>query len=70
MYKNIDINKKFAEKWFISLRDRICIEFQDLENSFSKSNFLKSNKFKKKSWDRPGGGGGVTICLPISGLTK
>ena len=63
MYKNIDINKKFAEKWFISLRDRICIEFQDLENFFSKSNFLKSNKFKKKSWDRPGGGGGVMSLM-------
>tara|TARA_B100000131_G_C18114363_1_gene610744 strand:+ start:764 stop:1612 length:849 start_codon:yes stop_codon:yes gene_type:complete len=63
MDKNIEINKSSAEKWFRALRDKICNEFQELEISFSNKNSLNPSRFHRKSWKRPGGGGGVISLM-------
>ena len=42
-----------AEKWFSQLRDKICKEFEDIENSET-----NGNSFKIQNWKRDGGGGG------------
>ncbi len=47
-------NKKgLASNWFKKLRDNICDEFEKIENEFG-----SSVSFKRKKWDRDGGGGG------------
>ena len=48
--KNLKIE---AEKWFSQLRDKICKEFEDIENSET-----NGNSFKIQNWKRDGGGGG------------
>ena len=48
-----DENKIAAEKWFSHLRDIICKEFEQIENSNS-----NKNSFKITNWNRDGGGGG------------
>ena len=52
-YKATENQKTTAEKWFSKLRDKICKEFEDIENSLS-----NKNSFKIKNWKRDGGGGG------------
>ncbi|MAC62099.1 MAG: oxygen-dependent coproporphyrinogen oxidase [SAR116 cluster bacterium] len=52
-YTATDENKIIAEKWFSHLRDSICKEFEQIENSNSNKNSFKINK-----WNRDGGGGG------------
>jgi len=62
---------KFIEKNFFNLRDQICLEFENIENSLlnSSNNNLKPGKFKKKSWKRKAdkgftqGGGGVMSLM-------
>ena len=52
-YQATEDQKTTAEKWFSKLRDKICKEFEDIENSLS-----NKNSFKIKNWKRDGGGGG------------
>ena len=52
-YQSTENQKTTAEKWFSKLRDKICKEFEDIENSLS-----NKNSFKIKNWKRDGGGGG------------
>ena len=52
-YQATENQKTTAEKWFSKLRDKICNEFEDIENSLS-----NKNSFKIKNWKRDGGGGG------------
>ena len=52
-YQATENQKTTAEKWFSTLRDKICKEFEDIENSLS-----NKNSFKIKNWKRDGGGGG------------
>lgn len=52
-YQATENQKTTAEKWFSKLRDKICKEFEDIENSES-----NRNSFKIKNWKRDGGGGG------------
>ena len=52
-YQATENQKTTAEKWFSKLRDKICKEFEDIENSLS-----NKNSFKIKNWKRDGGGGG------------
>ena len=46
--------------WFESLRDKICLVFEDIEKEFAlnRSN-VEASSFKRKTWKREGGGGGV-----------
>ena len=52
-YQASENQKSYAEKWFSKLRDKICKQFEDIENSES-----NRNSFKIKNWKRDGGGGG------------
>ena len=50
-----------ARSWFEGLRDRICAEFEAIEDEFAgqDSEALAPGRFEKTPWDRPEGGGGV-----------
>jgi coproporphyrinogen III oxidase len=50
-----------ARTWFESLRDRICAEFEAIEDEFLGQDHetLAPGRFEKTPWDRPEGGGGV-----------
>ena len=43
-----------ARRWFESLRDRICSALEEIE---------RGNRFARKAWERPDGGGGVMSML-------
>ena len=50
-----------ARTWFESLRDRICAEFEAIEDELSSGPrlALPPGRFTRTAWDRPEGGGGV-----------
>ena len=50
--------KARAADWFQSLRDRICAEFEAIEGEAG-----SSARFERKTWERPGGGGGVMSSM-------
>ncbi len=51
--------------WFESLRDRLCAAFEELERSFDGQDAagLEPGRFERRSWERPGGGGGVMALM-------
>ena len=53
--------KKLVSNWFENLRDEICSSFEKIENEFSKEK--EKIVFKKKKWDRNGGGGGTISIM-------
>ncbi|NDF12937.1 MAG: oxygen-dependent coproporphyrinogen oxidase [Proteobacteria bacterium] len=53
---DIEAKKILATDWFRELRDRICAEFEKIENEHTSDR--PAGKFERKVWDRPGGGGG------------
>jgi coproporphyrinogen III oxidase len=53
-----------AAAWFAALRDRICGEFETIEDDFAGA---PSARFAWSDWQRPGGGGG-TIALMKGGV--
>ncbi|MBH69066.1 MAG: oxygen-dependent coproporphyrinogen oxidase [Rhodospirillaceae bacterium] len=59
MYLSTEIQKLEAKKWFKHLRDQLCAIFEELENSYEGPlKGLPAGKFKRKRWERDGGGGG------------
>jgi coproporphyrinogen III oxidase len=50
-----------ARAWFEGLRDRICAEFEAIEDEFQGQDqgTLSAGRFERTPWDRPDGGGGV-----------
>ena len=46
MSKNIEDKKKLTSSWFQDLQNQMISSFESLD----------TNKFQKKTWDRPGGG--------------
>jgi coproporphyrinogen III oxidase len=52
--------KKAAEKWFKTLRDRITLAFENVEMAYgeTQSDDTPPGKFSITPWSRPGGGGG------------
>ncbi len=50
----VEDKKAETSTWFKILRDQICTEFENIEKEFSD----KPGKFKRKAWQREGGGGG------------
>jgi coproporphyrinogen III oxidase len=57
---SIEQKKKAAEAWFQELRDAICSEIEAVEREAVAEH---PGAFKRKSWERPGGGGGVMSML-------
>ena len=57
-YPLLEEKKDIAEKWFSSLRDNICLNFEKIENSFP-----NNNSFEISKWKRKGGGGGKMSVL-------
>ncbi len=50
--------------WFKSLRDKICLVFEDIEKEFALNrNNVEASSFKRKAWKREGGGGGVMSIM-------
>ena len=45
--------------WFTRLRDRICAEFEAIEDLAGPN----PGRFERTSWDRPGGGGGTRAVI-------
>jgi coproporphyrinogen III oxidase len=54
-----------AAAWFTRLRDRICGEFEAIEDEFAKDRpgDGPGGRFERTPWERPGGGGGVTALM-------
>jgi coproporphyrinogen III oxidase len=56
--------KTAARAWFESLRDRLCAEFEAIEQAHDgKRSELPAGSFVRSAWERAGGGGGVTSVL-------
>lgn len=49
-----DALKPHAAAWFVTLRDKICAEFEAIEDQAGAS----PGRFVRTAWDRPEGGGG------------
>jgi len=49
-----------AAEWFAALRDRICGEFEAIEDVFAGS---PGARFERSDWQRTGGGGGTTAVM-------
>ncbi len=46
--------------WFAALRDRICGEFEAIEDELSGR---PGARFERQDWERPGGGGGTIAVM-------
>ncbi len=56
--------KQRAVTWFEDLRNRICDAFETLEDELTGTYAdCPAGRFEKKSWDRPGGGGGTMAVM-------
>ncbi len=60
--------KERVQRWFDELRDRICAAFEVLEDTLGGPNAerfaeVPPGRFQRKSWERPGGGGGVMSIM-------
>jgi len=56
--------KTRATAWFESLRDRICAAFEALEDAHAGAFADRpAGRFERKTWERPGGGGGVMSVM-------
>ncbi|WP_269714466.1 oxygen-dependent coproporphyrinogen oxidase [Caulobacter sp. NIBR2454] len=60
----LDTRKRLAQQWFESLRDRICAEFERLEEEAPVELYPgAAGRFEKKPWTRDAGGGGVMSMM-------
>ena len=56
--------KPAAQAWFETLRDRLCHEFQAIEDAQDGPlTKLAPGRFSRSAWERPGGGGGLTSVM-------
>ena len=60
MIVDIEIKKKFVDKWFVSLQSQICKQFEFLEKTR-----LGTKKFRRRVWKKKSGqeGGGTSYLL-------
>jgi coproporphyrinogen III oxidase len=68
-YQPTEAEKTRAQTWFRELRDRICAEFESIEDALTGTHAgLAPGRFVRKSWDRTAedgaeGGGGVMSVM-------
>ncbi|MFC3677893.1 oxygen-dependent coproporphyrinogen oxidase [Ferrovibrio xuzhouensis] len=61
---NLAERQQRAKTWFEALRDRICTAFEALEDAQTGPLADRpAGRFERKSWERPGGGGGVMSVM-------
>ncbi len=64
---NLEEKQKITSQWFQTLRDKICSEFEKIEEEYCAANNIKSlAKFVRKNWnreDKSGDGGAGEISL-------
>ena len=64
---NLEEKQKITSQWFQTLRDKICSEFEKIEEEYCAANNIKSSaKFIRKNWnreDKSGDGGAGEISL-------
>jgi coproporphyrinogen III oxidase len=61
-----DLPRDRAKLWFESLRDRICAEFEKIEDEAANiplCNAKNAGRFERAVWDRAEGGGGVMSVM-------
>ena len=58
--KETTVEKTVARDWFVELRNRLCSVFEKIEEELKDGPNAHSppGKFKRKTWQREGGGGG------------
>jgi coproporphyrinogen III oxidase len=59
MQQDADHRQRAAD-WFAALRDRICREFETIEDELAGG---AGARFARKDWQRPGGGGGTMALM-------
>ncbi len=61
----VEIRKQRATDWFRDLRDRICAAFEAVEDELAGTVHaaLPAGRFERKTWERPGGGGGTMSIM-------
>ena len=54
-----------AATWFESLRDRICAEFEAIEDEYAAARPAEgaAGHFERRPWQREGGGGGTMALM-------
>jgi coproporphyrinogen III oxidase len=55
-----DDRQEQATQWFATLRDRLCAEFEAIEDEGSGGG---PGRFERRDWQRPGGGGGTMAVM-------
>src|SRR3546814_515395 len=56
--------RQHAARWFSELRDRLCAEFERIEDEHAgQLSDRPAGRFERQAWDRPGGGGGVMSVM-------
>jgi coproporphyrinogen III oxidase len=57
--------RAIAEAWFYELRDRICTEFEAIEDEFAgmRPEAGLPGRFERRDWQRPEGGGGTMSVM-------
>ncbi|MBM3503087.1 MAG: oxygen-dependent coproporphyrinogen oxidase [Alphaproteobacteria bacterium] len=64
MAKTLDEQKAAAASWFALLRDDICARFEAIEDRHRGPHADRPvGRFERRSWLRPGGGGGVMSIM-------
>jgi coproporphyrinogen III oxidase len=54
------VRRDQTAQWFAELRDRICVEFEAIEDEFAGG---AGARFVRSDWQRPGGGGGTMAVM-------
>jgi coproporphyrinogen III oxidase len=57
--------RAMTEAWFAELRDRICVEFEAIEDEFAgaRDKIEPPGRFERREWQRTGGGGGTISVM-------
>ena len=55
------LKKKLTTDWFRDLRDKICLEFESIENNYSRKKIKFTRKKWKKSKIKSEGGGEISM---------